>query len=69
MRSVGGVPLDVAVTLPSVTVLQVLRLPVSAETGAEQVSVAEILAQVVRLALPMLYLPGELVLNPAERLT
>ena len=58
VRRVRGIPLKIAIAFPRVAVLQMRRLPVPAQAGAEQVPVAELLGWVAALALPVLDLHG-----------
>ena len=50
---IGRVPLKVADPLARVAVLQVRRLPVSAQASAEQVAIAELLVRVAALTAPV----------------
>ena len=48
VRRVGRIPLKIAVSLPRVAMLQMRRLPVSAQARAKQVAVVELLSWVAR---------------------
>ena len=50
----SGIPLKITITLPRVTMLKILGLALSAETGAEQVPIVKLLGGVMCLTLPML---------------
>jgi hypothetical protein len=67
---VGGIPLELAVTFPSVTVLKILGLALSSETGAEQIPIVKLLTGVLCLTFPMLDLHcGRPIINPTHAVT
>ena len=63
MGWVSGIPPQIKIPFSGITVLQVTRIPVTAETGAKQIHVIELPPRIAYLAPPMLDLHGSLIVS------